>query len=425
MKQSTQRNRYILVLSLVAAGILIVGGALRPDPNHESESAVMATPSEGPFLQRMTMRRSVEDTAQYFSDLAHRLEPHIVRLEKAGRSAIVWDGGTVATSCDGCRFPAKDIALRPSQRNWRVWPQRVAPNLPAALLETSEEDPPRAAPRYSAEFFTAGGWAVAAWRSDDGRLSYSAGQFLGSTRSTCQGIEATRLRTNIPLTEEMFGGGLFDVDGVLMGIVAHCGAELAAIDVGTLERAFRPPQIVSERLMARYGMLVGELTPPARKALQAEYGLQVEEVWAGWESHRAGLLPGDVIVSVDSQPTTSMADLELLVLPVARELFDVQVLRHGSKRRIRLSARAEGQQPFGPAGLSVSEPLGGYLVSAVEPGSAAGQAGLRPGDRLLRLGSRRPESAQQIREILKEASAESPVFAVIRRGNRIWGAFIA
>ncbi len=424
MKQTEERRRYILVLASVAAGILIIGSALRPDPLDEAESAAISAPSEGPFLQRMTLRRSVDDMAQYFSDLANRLEPHVVRLEKSGRSAIVWDGGSVATACDGCRLPDKDIALRPSQRNWRVWPQRVAPNLPAALLETSEEDPPRATPRYSAEFFTAGGWAVAAWRTDDGRLGYAAGQYLGPTRCACQGIEATLLRTNIPLSEEMFGGGLFDVDGVLMGIVVHCGGELVAIDVGTLERSFGPPQIVSERLMARYGMLVGELSPLARKALDAEYGLQVEEVWTGWESYRAGLLPGDVILSVDSQPATSMADLEPLVLPVAREQFDLQILRQGAERRIRLSARAEGIDPFGPHGLGVSDPARGYPITSVEPGSPAGSAGLLPGDRLLWLDSRRPESAQQIREIIEKAAVDNPVFAIVQRGTRIWGAFI-
>lgn len=425
MNQSEQRRRYILVLAVVAAGILVIGGALRPGPHDDAESVAISAPSEGPFLQRMTRRRSVEDMAQYFSDLAQRIEPHVVRLEKSGRSAIVWDGGALATACDACRFPAKDVAVRPSQRDWRVWPERVAPNLPAALLETSEEEPPRATPRYSAEFFTAGGWAMAAWRTEDGRLSYSAGQYLGSARNACKGIEATELRTNISLSEQMYGGGLFDVDGVLMGVVVRCDGELAVIDVGTLERSFRPPQIVAERLMARYGMLAGELSPVARQALSAEYGLQVQEVWTGWEAHRAGLLPGDVIVSIESQPTTSMADLEPLVLPVARELFDLQILRQGTKRRIRLSARAEGGARFGPRGLAVADPTGGYAVTAVEPGSPAESAGLLPGDRLLWVDFRRPESARQIREILKDADDDAPVFAIVRRGNRIWGAFIA
>lgn len=425
MGKNEQHRRYILVLAAVAATILVVGSALRPKPKDESESAALAAPSEAPFLQRMTLRRSVEEMAQYFSDLAHRLEPHVVWLDKARQSAILWDGGSVATASDGSRFPEKDVAVRPNQRNWRVWPQRVSADLPAALLETSEEDPPRPAPRYSAGFFTAGGWALAAWRTPDGALSYSAGQYLGSSKAPCQGIEATILRTNIAFDREMLGGGLFDVDGALMGLVVSCDGDLTAIDVGTLERSFIAPRIISERVMSRYGMRVELLSEAALAAFQVQSGLLVAEVWEGWEAHRAGLVPGDVILAIEGRETTSMAEIEPLVLPVAREMLDLRIWRNGRKRNFKLSARAEGAAPFGPTGLAWTTPKTGFQIDSVESGSLADEAGLRPGDRLLWLGSRRPESLQEVQKVLRQAAPERPVFAIVQRGHRIWGAFLS
>lgn len=425
MTNTGQSRRYIIILSAVAAGILVFGSAFRPESHEAAEAGSLTASPEAPFLQRLTLRRSVEESAEYFADLARRLEPHVTRLERYGRSGVVWDGGTIATAAEGGRVPAKDIAIRYSQRSWRVWPERVSPHLPAALLETSEEEPPRAAPRYSAGFFTAGGWAIVAWRSTDGELNYSAGHYLGPTTARCQGIQATILRTNVALQREMLGGGLFDVDGVLMGLVVLCGDQLCAIDVGSLERSFEPPQIISERLMDRYGVQVAELTPVARSVFQAEYGIQVTEVWEGWEARRAGLRPGDVILAVDNGPATSMADLEPLVLPVARELFDLQVLRNGSKRKVRLRARAEAAGSFGPLGLGLAEPAPGFRIEAVESGSAAAEAGLQAGDRLLWLNSRRPENLQALRTALDQADPEKPVFAIVQRGHRLWGAFLS
>ena len=81
------------MLTAVAAAILVFGSALRPRPKDEAESAALAAPSEAPFLQRMTLRRSVEEMAQHFSDLARRLEPHVVWLDKTQQSAVLWDSG--------------------------------------------------------------------------------------------------------------------------------------------------------------------------------------------------------------------------------------------------------------------------------------------------------------------------------------------
>ncbi|MBI1356726.1 MAG: hypothetical protein GC160_20490 [Acidobacteria bacterium] len=425
MANPAHNRRYLLILTAAATAILVVGSLLRPEKRAEAElSPAASAPAEVPFLQRMTLRRSVEDIADYFSDLARRLEPHVVRLEKAQMSAVVWDGGMLATAADGRHFLDQDRALRPPQRSWRVWPERVAPQLPTALLETSEEDPPRAPPRYAAGFFTAGGWAVAAWRNAGGDLDYLAGLYLGSSRRPCQGVQATVLRTNLGLREEMIGGGVFDVDGALMGLIVWCDGKVEAIDVSTVERTFEPPQIVSERVLARYGLRAEQLTERGVKAFGVDYGVQVTEVWVGWEAYQAGLRPGDVIIAVDGDPATAVTDLEPLTLPVARENFDLAVVRNGQKRQVRLNARTEGQAPFGPAGVGWSQAPAGFRIESVEAGSPAATADLRPGDRLLRIGADRPETIAEINKALLEASAKKPAFVVVQRGRRVWGAFL-
>ena len=418
-------QRFLLALTGVAATILVVGNMFRPEKSATLAASPPTAPiPEAPFLQRMTLRRSVEDISEYFATLARRLDRYVVRLEKADRSAVLWDDGMLATAADGRRFLKLDRALRSPQSSWRVWPKYVAPHLPTALLETSEEDPPPGPPRYGAGFFTAGGWAVAAWRNPGGDLGYLSGLYLGAARRSCQGVEATLMRTNLALRDDMVGGGVFDVEGALMGVITWCDGRLQVIDVGTIDRFFQQPLIVSERLLARYGFRGEQITELGVRAFGADYGVQVTETWEGWEAAEAGLAPGDVIISVDGAPVTAVPDLEPLVLPVAREVLELVIVRGRQNRRIRLRARPADTPGLSAAGVSWAEPADGFRVAAVEAGGPAALAGLQPGDRLLRLGSARPESVAQINKAITEAGPDNPLFVVVQRGRRIGGAFL-
>jgi S1-C subfamily serine protease len=78
--------------------------------------------------------------------------------------------------------------------------------------------------------------------------------------------------------------------------------------------------------------------------------------------------------------------------------------------------------PGAELGLTLDAPAGpGVGVAAVRPGSAGADAGLRPGDRLLRVGDAAVTSAAAAARALAAADT-APAFLVFQRGAVVRGA---
>lgn len=95
----------------------------------------------------------------------------------------------------------------------------------------------------------------------------------------------------------------------------------------------------------------------------------------GDNAERAGLLPGDRIVSIDATPTASFGDLARLIAAAAGKTITVQYQRAGVLHSVRVPVAAAGPKTAGhPAGrIGISAPtvhtdlsVGAALVSACE-----------------------------------------------------------
>jgi len=74
------------------------------------------------------------------------------------------------------------------------------------------------------------------------------------------------------------------------------------------------------------------------------------------------------------------------------------------------------------AGLMWESPQKGYRIDAVLPGSRAATAGIRPGDRLLRIGRTELRSLDQMRRLL--ATGRTAAFVEIERDGRRRGTLL-
>ncbi|MGO8961103.1 MAG: S1C family serine protease [Streptosporangiaceae bacterium] len=144
------------------------------------------------------------------------------------------------------------------------------------------------------------------------------------------------IQTDASLNPGNSGGALADARARVIGIntaVAGQGLGLA-VPVNTTTRKIISALMQHGRVRRAYLGIVSVPTPlPAqlRARLGRTGGLRVSEVVAGGPAARAGLRPGDMLVSAAGKPVTSAQDLQRLMFAeaIGRPL-EITVLRNGA-----------------------------------------------------------------------------------------------
>jgi S1-C subfamily serine protease len=145
-----------------------------------------------------------------------------------------------------------------------------------------------------------------------------------------------------------------------------------------------------------------------------EVELEITDVTEGSAAARAGLRAGDHILSLNERPAGGYAE------------FAARVQDHGPGTRVQISIERETEARLadegGQARLGVT--LGGASASSVASGSAAEQAGIQAGDRLVSIGGEACASADDVIAAIRSHEPGDVVGITLRRtvpvvlGNR-------
>ena len=198
---------------------------------------------------------------------------------------------------------------------------------------------------------------------------------------------------------------------------------------------------------AQMGVMLAELTPDIAEGfgLDTQDGVLISNVMKDSPAEHAGLKRNDVIVEFDGKPVSDMQKFRIRVADtdIGRRI-PIVVLREG--RRVPLTivlgerdakqvAQLNNRPPTEAAptaavgGLTVREMTSeertsagvknGVIVTDVEDGSPAEEAGLQPGDVIEEVGGRAAVSAVQLSTQLKDAKTHGKhaVLLVTRNGN--------
>lgn len=192
-----------------------------------------------------------------------------------------------------------------------------------ALIRTVQPvgDPVRMSPKQSC----AGHMVVA--------LGNAYGLRAAPALGFCAGVRQDGLlQFSVPITSGAIGGGVFDMDGDLLGLItAAVGSENR---IALAVPAFRLPEIATILMtgLDRHSGFLGvqsteieivpplEISAPARLASTGTPGIQVIDrgivitrVVPGSPAARAGLALGDLLVSYNGKPVTSAVELAQIV----------------------------------------------------------------------------------------------------------------
>ena len=416
-------RKYVAVLAVAAGLILVLGVWARPEKRKEEPTQPAVSQAEIVRLQRLAHRRSLQDMAAYFSEVAALVAPHLVRLAGVNTTGICWgDQGTVLVPSPKGEFPEEVDVLTLDEQKVEVRGKLHSPVAPIAALEAVPNIALRPVETISPDLLFSGEWLVAVARRHEG-YTFAPGTYGGSSPASCGEFEFREVITNLNLEESMLGGGLFDLDRNLVGIIVRCGDRITAMAADDVGLALDFLRSAPSQLVARYGFRIDTQTEGDETGSTEDAGqtLAVTEVWSGSAADRAGLLPFDVIQELDGEPVRSEDDLASLLDPETSGARELRIRRGSRTRTLQLEANGKPNdravEDSRSAGLVLSTPPTGFVIDSVTPGSRAERAGIQPGDRLLEVNGRRVRSGRELNRIVA-ASGGKPLPVIVERGER-------
>jgi len=141
-------------------------------------------------------------------------------------------------------------------------------------------------------------------------------------------------------------------------------------------------------------------------------GLMVHSVVGNSSAEEAGIKPGDIILEVDEQPVHRRGDVQDIVNSVEEGAeITLLLLRNGQEIQTTVKPKfaPESQQ------LKIGVYLWWDMVSQVEEGSPAYEAGIRPGDTILSINGHGVYNAESISSALRSIEEGEEIKLVLLR----------
>ena len=267
------------------------------------------------------------------------------------------------------------------------------------------------------------------------------GRFIG------QGSYDQFIQTDAAINPGNSGGPLINLKGEVVGI----NSAIFSRSGGNIGIGFAIPVNVAKELIPELeekgkvtrgwlGVMIQKVTPEIAESLNLKdpKGALVADVMKDGPAAEAGVKVGDVIVEFDGHGVKDSIELPLLVARTAiGKTVKIKVIRDKGTETLSVkvaelkdeeAAVAAGKeesfgltvQPLTPDiadSLGLSNDLKGVVISGVEQGSAADDAGLRRGDVILEVNREAVKDLTAYRKAVKGAAKGKSVLFLVRRGE--------
>ncbi|GJL53909.1 MAG: peptidase [Nitrospirales bacterium] len=255
------------------------------------------------------------------------------------------------------------------------------------------------------------------------------------------------LQTDAAINPGNSGGPLFNLRGEVIGIntaIIHMAQGIGfSIPSDMVARIVKQLQAHGRVVRGWLGVGIQPITTELAKKLHATkgQGVLVNEVFEDEPAHRAGILPGDIITTIEGTPVHTPNQLSRLVAQVGPgETATVQIIRDGTPTTIIVAMGERQKTPVAASlpqhkrdvtlGIDVQtltaaladkfelEEQAGILVSRVERGSLAHVEGLQEGDLITEVNRKPVRSVGQFSDALERVIPGDTILLRVLRKTR-------
>ena len=379
MLRTGRDRRYQLGLLAVSAVVLAAGILLRPtqpepEPKPEAELA---------RLQQMTQQRRLRDLSSYLTNAANLVASELLYFNSAERTGIVWESGKeVIAPKSVLQDNRAGDATEPEGHHMALATKRSTEGVPFTVLSV----PPGAEtldPATGAEVQPRpGDWVLAVAKNRQNQVVFAHGLYQGRIASRCGSFAFEAVQSSAPLSAGLVGGGLFTLEGGLLGFIADCDQRITVISRRSIAEFLSRPELLNDRLEAAFGMRVADAGGKNDETVKGP-GVMVTAVWAHSVASSGEVRPGDVIETVDGIEVHASSDLESLAAqPESVHTLQLRRNRKSISATLIPVQKSPGAPVVTQEGLTLAAGTGDRRVAVVgvAPNSPAERAGILEGD---------------------------------------------
>jgi serine protease Do len=287
-----------------------------------------------------------------------------------------------------------------------------------------------------------GDWVIAIGNPFGLTQTVTAGIVSAKGRVIGAGPYDDFIQTDASINPGNSGGPLFNLAGEVVGIntaiVAQGQGIGFAIPVNMANQILPDLKTKGKVVRGWLGVSIQDITEDIAESLKlkTQEGVLVSDVFKGDPADKAGLQTGDIIVALNGKKVQDTHELLMIVAGInVGEAIKVTIMRDGTEKvfTVRIAERPEREQLaqrektgefFGMTVQEISpeiaEHLGlpdttGVIVSEIQQGGPADQAGIQPGDIILQVNRTKIQSLKEYAREMSKQDAEKSVLLSIRR----------
>jgi serine protease Do len=346
---------------------------------------------------------------------------------------------------------ADDIKVTLSDgRSYEAAVKGTDPKTDIALIKIDAENHLPVARMGDSDALQVGEWVMAIGNPFGLNHTVTVGVVSGKGRVLGTGPYDNFIQTDASINPGNSGGPLINMDGDVVGIntlIFASGQGLGfSIPINLAKGIMDQLRETGTVTRGWLGVQIQTVTPELAKSLNLPEakGALIAGVFPGDPADKAGIKVGDVVVEFDGSPIETDRELVSIVgnTLVGKEV-KVKALRNGKEVTLKVdiakrtddeeASAGEGgdteeMKPFN-LGIKVQdlteelaerfgmEDPGGILVTEVEAGGAADDAGLARGDIIVEVNREKVADIKEFRQSLGKAGKDKPLLMLVRRGK--------
>ncbi len=321
-----------------------------------------------------------------------------------------------------------------------------------ALLKIDAKHDLAVAPLGNSNELRVGEWVMAIGNPFGFDHSVTAG-IISAKGRFIPGNYENFIQTDASINPGNSGGPLIDLRGDVVGvncaIYTHTGSSMGigfAVPIDLVKEELPQLKTAGKVVRGWLGVYIQKMTPELAESLGLadSRGALVAKVLDDGPAKAAGVKRGDVIVSFDNQEVGDSRELPLMVgrtelghkgmLKVIRDKQTIELpVTITESHETELAAAEKAEKPEAgiksPFGLRVKdlspelakelgiEAPGGVVISAVQPGSRADEAGLRARDVILEVNREAVKDVDSYQSAIKTGAKGKIVLLLVKRGE--------